>query len=192
MPALEKQPIPPQKMTFDDFIAWYETQEGRWELHDGVPVRRHDPAKGQSERFGHLRAKHAIVKALEAAIEKAGLTCEAVPDGVTVQISDYKSYEPDALVYCGQRIGDDKLVAPTPLIIAEVLSPSTAWKDVSDKLHDYFTLESVQHYLILDPSHKTIQHHYRDGETIAVQAVTTECLQIDPPEIKLFVGNIFG
>ena len=34
MTALPK----PNKMTVDDFLAWAETQEGRRELYDGVPV----------------------------------------------------------------------------------------------------------------------------------------------------------
>ena len=34
MTALSKH----NKMTVDDFLVWAETQEGRWELYDGVPV----------------------------------------------------------------------------------------------------------------------------------------------------------
>ncbi len=32
MTALPKH----DKMTVDEFLAWAETQEGRWELYDGV------------------------------------------------------------------------------------------------------------------------------------------------------------
>jgi hypothetical protein len=30
--------LPKHRMTVDDFLAWAETQPGRWELYDGVPV----------------------------------------------------------------------------------------------------------------------------------------------------------
>ena len=88
-----KRPKPPAKMNFDQFMAWYEQQEGRWELHDGIPVRRHDPAKGQSERAGHARVKNHVLRALEKALDKAGSECEAMPDGMTVKIDNEISYE---------------------------------------------------------------------------------------------------
>lgn len=181
----------PQKMTFDEFIEWYETQEGRWELHNGIPVRKHDPTTGQSERFGHLRTKHAIVKALESAIAKAKLTCEAIPDGATVPIDDDISYEPDALVYCGDSIDNNETSVPAPVIIVEVLSPSTAYKDISEKLEDYFKLPSVAHYLILDPRNGHITHHYREGGHVAMKAVTGESLQLTPPNLTLNLTALF-
>ncbi|MCF6200351.1 MAG: Uma2 family endonuclease [Hyphomicrobiaceae bacterium] len=51
---------------------------------------------------------------------------------------------------------------PDPLIIVEVLSPSTAYKDVGDKLAHYFKLASVAHYLIIDPKNSHIMHYFRE------------------------------
>ena len=31
--------LAPQKMTVDEFLAWAEEREGRWELYNGVPNR---------------------------------------------------------------------------------------------------------------------------------------------------------
>ena len=190
MTALKKTD-PPAKMTFDEFMQWYETAEGRWELHDGVPVRRHDPAKGHSERAGHVRAKSRIYQALENALAGADFKCEALGDGMTVKIDENVSYEPDALVYCGDRLDGDELVVPAPVIIVEVLSPSTACKDVSDKLDDYFRLPSVEHYLILDPKSARIVHHYRDGENINQKAVNETELRLEPPGVLVDVGGVF-
>ena len=38
-------------MTSDQFLLWAEGREGRWELHDGVPVMM------SPERAAHVRAK---------------------------------------------------------------------------------------------------------------------------------------
>ena len=180
MPAVKKTE-PPKKMNFDEFMEWYEHQEGRWELHDGIPVRRHDPSKGQAERFRHVRAKSQIFMALRAAVEKAGLDCEVVADGATVRIDEQVSYEPDALIYCGERVDGNALEAPDPVIIVEVLSPSTAYKDIGDKLEDYFKLPSLAHYLIIDPKHGRITHHYREGEQTVQRAVHEKQLELNPP-----------
>ncbi len=190
MSALEKPVI--KKMTVAEFMEWYETQEGKWELHDGIPVRRHDPIKGHSERIEHIEAKLEAVLAMRLAIDKAGKQCHALTDGVTVPISDSISYIPDALVYCGDKHDGKSLTVPNPVIIVEVLSPSTAWKDVSSKLADYFTLDSVKHYLIIDPVLNSIMHHYREGEEIRAEAVKTGSLVLDPPGISLDLDALFS
>ena len=67
--------------------------------------------------------------ALQASIDTSGLDCEAVIDGVGVQIDRFRSYVPDALVICGQRIDDAENVTNDPINVVVVLSPSTKSKD---------------------------------------------------------------
>lgn len=189
--SAKPQMQPAGKMTFDAFMAWYETREGHWELHEGVPVRKHDPAKGQGERIRHLEVKYRIARALEEALHKQKKKCFMLPDGATVKISEFIAYEPDALVYCGERLDGDALVVPEPLIVVEVLSPSTAYKDVSDKLEDYFKLACVQHYLIIDPKIGHITLHYRVGGLIETRAVHGPVLDMDPPGLKVNIENLF-
>ena len=194
MPLARKDDNPP-RMKFDEFIEWAEQQEGRWELHDGVPVRLHDPARGQSERARHVRVKRRIVRSFENALELAGRDggeCEIFTDGMTVRIDDNISYEPDAVVNCGRRVDGDDIIVPDPLIIVEVLSPSTAWKDVGDKLADYFRLPSLAHYLIIDPKNKRIMHHYREGGEIKAEAVNGASLHLDPPGLDLELKELFA
>ena len=35
-------------------------------------------------------------------------------------------YEPDAVVHCGAKLPDDTIAVPDPIIVVEVLSPSTS------------------------------------------------------------------
>ena len=53
------------------------------------------------ERLGHVRSKQRMFRLLEDAISAAGLSCEALVDGVVVQVDEATVYEPDALVRCG-------------------------------------------------------------------------------------------
>jgi len=192
MPALKKNDQI-RKMTFDEFIEWAEDREGKWELHEGIPVRKHDPAKGQSEQAMHLNAKLGVAMALAEALKQSPADCHVMPDGATVRIDDHVSYEPDALVYCGKKLEGDEIIVPEPVIIVEVLSPSTAWRDMSVKLDDYFRLPSLRHYLIIAPKYKRVQHYYRQEEgKVKIDPDTDEMIRLDPPGLEIETARLFG
>ena len=73
--------------------------------------------------------------------------------------------EPDALVYCGTKLSPSAIEVPHPVVVVEVLSPSTRHIDLSAKLADYFRLASVAHYLIVDSEKPRIIHHARGAAT---------------------------
>ncbi len=183
-PASVRQP-----MTADEFIAWaMEQPEGeRYELERGQIVGM------APERLAHARVKGAAFVALRDAIRAAGLPCEALPDGVSVEIDETTVYEPDALVRCGPELPPDTVRIKDPLILVEVLSPSTKALDAGAKLADYFSLASVRHYLILKTGARTVIHHERDrtGE-IATRILTGGALHLDPPGIIVQIESLFA
>ena len=175
------------RMTVDEFLAWAETQPERYELHRGE-VYVMSP-----ENAGHAETKLAIHAALLAGIRTAGLACYVLPDGMTVRIDDKTGYEPDAIVYCGPKIARSAVEVPNPLIIVEVLSPSTRNVDLSVKLAGYFRLPSVAHYLIVDPAQPLILHHSRGGgDSILTRVVTDGSIVLDPPGMGLAVADIYA
>ena len=128
-----------------------------------------------------------------SAIRRAGLPCEAVTDSVAVRITARTAYQPDALVYCGPRQPAKTREVAAPVILVEVLSPSTALRDDARKLVDYFTLPSVMHYLILDPVDRALVHHKRgDGGLIETRHASEGTLRLDPPGLDLAVADLFG
>jgi Uma2 family endonuclease len=130
--------------------------------------------------------------ALKAAVVRSGLPCHVLADGPTVRIDDHTAYEPDALVYCGQELPGDALVVPNPVIIVEVLSPTTMHTDTSAKLIGYFKLPSVRHYLIVDPDARSVTHHSRSAEdSVSASDVTSGTIQLDPPGLSIDVSEIF-
>ena len=174
-------------MTVDEFLATADERERRWEIENGVAYAM------APERLDHARVKLEAVLALSEAIRRAGLPCEAVTVSVAVRITARTAYQPDALVYCGPRhAGEDREVA-APVILVEVLSPSTALRDMHRKLVDYFTRPSVMHYLILDPIDRTLVHHKRgEGGLIETRPMSEGTLRLDPPGLDLAVADLFG
>ena len=96
------------------------------------------------ETVGHADIKAAVYTALLSSIRQRRLPCHVLPDGVTVRIDNETAYEPDAQVYCGEKLTSTALEVPKPVIIVEVLSTSTRRVDLSQKLAGYFRLPSVR------------------------------------------------
>ena len=177
----------PNQMTVDEFLPWAEAQErGRYELHDGEVIAM------SPDRAVHWTVKGAVFIALRDAINAAGLSCYAVPDGATVRISPRTAFEPDALVYCGEKVGRDSLEVPNPVIVVEVLSPGTQMTDMRDKLRGYFTVASIHHYLIVDPEKQIVIHHARGaGDALQTRLLSAGQLRLDPPGLDIAVGSLF-
>ncbi len=172
--------------TREAFRCWCDAQpSGRYERVDGRIVAM------APERGAHLRVKGAIYRALHRAVTAAGVPCQALPDGATVEIGD-SDYEPDALVNGGAPMADDAVAAPTPVIVVEVLSPRTASTDTGGKLADYFRIPSVAHYLIAYPTRRTVTHHRRTDGAIDTRIIVNGPIAMDPPGIVITAEEING
>ena len=179
--------LPQIRMTVDEFLAWADGQPGRYELANGV-VYAMSP-----ESAGHAEKKGAVFTALSAGIRARLLPCYVLPDGMTVRIDDVTAYEPDALIYCGEKLPSNSIVVPSPVVVVEVLSPSTRRTDAFAKLAAYFRLPSVEHYLIVDPNEPLIFHHARGtGDTILTHIVRAGTITLDPPGLELVMADIYG
>ena len=109
-----------RKMTVDEFLAWAEGQEGRWELYNGVPYRM------APERIGHSEVEVRGYRRLCCGRSgRPAMPCHMLPDGCGVRISQHVMHIPDALVYCGPELPRDAIEVPNPVILVEVASPST-------------------------------------------------------------------
>lgn len=179
--------LPKHKMTADEFLAWAEEQlpeAGKFELWDGEVVMRHGP--GFEERSEHWDAKTAMVLALHDAVRRAGLACFVAVDGPMVRLSPRRMAKPDVLVYCGAKVPRGVQEVSNPLILVEVLSPSTKSRDHGAKREGYFALPSLSHYLIVDPDRALLIHHWRAGSNAtATEIVTGPRLGLDPPGLDV-------
>jgi Uma2 family endonuclease len=189
--------IPDRKLTVEEFLDWYEhlpPGSGRYELWDGRTREKHGGAGStNAERAKHRQMKAQFYLALSAAVDAAGIAANVEPDGATVRTPAGASLEPDALLYLGDPVDADTLIIPEPVIVCEVLSPSTAQFDMSEKLTGYFQLPSVAHYLIGDPDVPQIIHHRRGpGDTLITRTITasTEPLLLDPPRLSVDLARL--
>jgi Uma2 family endonuclease len=175
------------QFTADEFIAWaLEQPTGRFELDNGTVVAM------APERAHHALAKGNAYVALRNAIGARGLACQAFPDGMAVRVNDRTVYEPDALVRCGPPLPGDAVELGDPIVVVEVVSPSSRGIDRGAKLASYFALPSLLHYLIVDTDKRVVIHHRRDREgQIGVRIFRDGSLTLDPPGLQIDVRQIF-
>ena len=179
--------VPKTRMTVDEFLAWAIGEPGRYELADGE-VHAMSP-----ETASRVDRKFAVQVILAGSLRARGLPCRMMADGMTVRIDEATAYEPDALVYCGPKIGSGSMEVRDPVIVVEVLSRSTRRIDTNAKLAGYFRLPSLAHYLIVEPDKPLIIHHARGaGDTILTRIVTDGVIDLDPPGLSLSVAEIYA
>ncbi len=181
--------IPKQKMTIAEFLDWADALpgDGRYELDRGVPVAM---APGTAQ---HVRAIMATANALAAAVKSAGLPCEVFVDGPGVQVDDATAYIPDVSLNCGERLLDDARFLTNPIVVIEVLSPSTKRMDKHIKLNGYFKVAPIRHYAVVDLADRIVFHHRRGENGLILTAILREGdLVLGPPGLTIPVSDMFG
>lgn len=123
--------------TYEDYKNW----EGRWELIDGVAYAMSPMPSGK-----HQRLTGKIFFELEKNL-KSCKRCKALMP-VDWEVDKNTILQPDNLVVCDIDINFIKLTK-TPVIIFEILSPSTAQKDKTLKYQIYEQV-GVKYYIIID------------------------------------------
>jgi len=176
------------RMSADEFLRWAVTQpEGkRYELVRGEVIPM------SPERALHNRVKYRVWRGLSDAIAASGTEGEVLGDGMSVRIDEQTIYEPDALVRRGGPISDNAIEVRDPLVVVEVVSPSTRGLDTGAKLADYFRLPPLRHYLIVNGWDSSVTHHVRrEGGRIETRVLSGGTLDLDPFGIEVSVEAFF-
>ncbi len=200
MTELAEITLPDRDMTFEEFLAWAETmpkEAGRFELWDGRVVVKKGPAGSMNvERSQHWEMRGALLNALHAAAKDLGAEAHVAPQGpIVILPPGDRAVEPDGLVYTGPTVDRNSYVVPEPVIVCEVLSPSTAKHDMSAKLEGYFALPSIQHYIIADPDRPMLIVHSRAGDaTFTTRLVSDpgQSLRLDPPGLTVSLVEVLA
>ena len=177
---------PKSNLTVEQYLEAYRDAPGRYELVEGEVL------KMAAETALHVRLKGRVFRALASAIADSRVPCEAFQDGMTVKIASKTAREPDASVHCGE-LSEDSLVLTNPVIVVEVVSPSSAKTDEYHKLADYFSVPSILHYLIVWPKQQYCYHHKRiDDNKVLTTIVRSGSVEFEPPGFSISLSDIFG
>ncbi|MEX6506317.1 Uma2 family endonuclease [Jiella sp. M17.18] len=180
-----------RRWSVEAFLAWQEGREGRYELVAGTPVKMMTGAT--------VRHCDIVLNVLgELRQRMKGKPCRPFTADLCVQTSDWQVRRPDAGVDCGKRDADD-LIAREPVLIVEVLSPSTRDFDRVGKLAEYKAVPSVRTILYVEPNRPEVYVFERgaygawqESRVTGLEAsVVVPALGIDLPLAEIFDGIAF-
>ena len=152
-----------RKFTYADYLTWPEGE--RWELIEGEPMAM-SPApaslhqKVAGELFGNF---WQFLK---------GKPCQVFPAPFDVRLTKeensedqdiYTTVQPDLAVICDPGKIDERGCHGAPDMIVEILSPSTGYRDETEKLTLYENY-GVREYWIVNPYRKTVQVFLHNGK----------------------------
>ncbi len=122
------------------FLAWVQERDERYELDEGHVVMMTGGTRG------HGRILRRLAAALERRID-AG-RWEVWTSDFAVDLGRKTVRYPDVVVDAVGG-GDKDLTATAPVLIAEVISPSSATDDLGDKAAQYLSLANLAAYLVV-------------------------------------------
>lgn len=162
------------RMRVAEYRDWAATRpdDERWELLDGEPLMM-SPARGR-----HQRIVTNIVKRLDDLAEPRG--CGAYPGlAILSEAMDDSAPIPDVVVQRGEPPADG--YTSDPLLVAEVLSPSTLLLDRGRKTEFYQTVPALKVVLLVHQDEARVEVRRREAEWTVRIAGPAET--IDLPEL---------
>jgi len=163
-------------MTVQEFLAWEQRQELRWEFDGFAPVAMTGGTDAHEAIGGTLRA--LLYDRLK------GKRCRVRGPTLKIEVAGRIRY-PDAFVFCTPAPGSATVIKD-PVVVFEVLSPSTSRADRIDKLREYRATTSIQRYVILEPDGIAATVYTRGGEDWIVRPLVAGDL-LEMPEIDVVI-----
>ncbi|MCD9189117.1 MAG: Uma2 family endonuclease [Pyrinomonadaceae bacterium] len=129
------------------------------------PVK-HEFIEGEVYAMAGTTIRHNIIAGeiyARLLVKLADSKCQPFMSDVKVRASAKTFYYPDVMVSC-EEINQNSLLCEKPILIVEVVSPSTEHIDRREKLLFYQQMPSVQEYVIVDQKKMNIEVHQRQND----------------------------
>jgi Uma2 family endonuclease len=174
-------------MTIDEFLAWEEKQELRWEFDGFTPMAM------TGGTAGHSAIQRNISLALGTRLR--GKPCQVYTADLKIRAAGSIRY-PDAFVVC-TPVARGATVVTEPVVVFEVLSPSTASVDHVVKNQEYRDTPSIQRYVILEQDVLGATVFARTGDDWVGHVLGSDAVLVMPeidlevPLIELYEGLEF-
>ena len=174
--------------TYKEYVNWDDSE--RWELINGTPYMMASPTPEHQQISLQLSTELNLYfrqHQCQAFIAPLDVIFENNEDTNTV-------VQPDLFVMCGE-FGRDTRITGIPVLIVEILSPSTIKHDLVRKLNLYQKV-GVKEYWIIDPDEQTINVYLHDGTVFHL--VEEEFKKGDQlssalfPDLAIDVGAVFS
>ena len=163
MPTALRRPEPVTIEAFDRFVE-AQADTALFELVEGVIVMMTNPTEVHEQIAANIGAP------LKLAMDARG--CRTYQGGMRVQRSDdprdTDKTRPDVVVRCGAM--GTKTYITDPLVVIEVLSPSTIDIDRGPKLDFYKSLPTIRHIALVYQDQMRVEHYRRESRASSLRS----------------------
>jgi Uma2 family endonuclease len=175
-------------MTLAEFLEWEEGQPVRYEFDGFGPVAMTGGTAGHADIQANLAA------ALRTRLR--GKPCRFYGSDLKFQVAEGHVRYPDGMVVCSP-VDRTATLIHDPVIVFEVLSPSTTRDDRIVKAREYQATPSVRRYVMLEQEGVSATVYARSGETWTHEILVADSILALPeigvslPLAELYEGIVF-
>jgi Uma2 family endonuclease len=173
-------------MTLEEFLRWDDGTDTHYELIDGFPVAMAPPA--EAHRILAVR----LVSRIDAALAGRRPCNAQIEPGVVRPDSADSYYVPYNAVTCEpNEPGRQAMV--DPILIVEILSPSTERTDRRLKLPIYQAMESVREIMLIDADSHHAELYRRENDRWGIQLVrgTEASLVLTTVDLRISMSELY-
>lgn len=147
-----------RRWTVEEYLAY--------EVETGI---KHEYIDGEIYAMSGGSGDHALIMmncGAELNLQLRGSQCRVYSSDLKVKISDSKYVYPDLSVVCNEAeyADDQRSILLNPIMVVEVVSPSSASYDRGSKLDFYRSVSSIQAYLILEQATAKAHLYSREND----------------------------
>ena len=175
-------------MTLAEFLAWEERQPLRYEFDGFGPVAM------TGGTFAHAAIQRNLALAVGGRLR--GKSCQFIGSDLKFQVADGHIRYPDGMVI-GSPVDRSATVVHDPVVVFEVLSPSTAANDRIVKGREYQATASIRRYVMLEQDSVGATVYARAGAgwtheiLVAEFLLTLPEIGVELPLAELYEGIVF-
>jgi Uma2 family endonuclease len=140
--------------TLEEFLAFDDGTDTSYQLFEGRIVAMNPPLRGHAALVGRL---------IRVVANQLKPPCEVYAEAGIVPVNRRHSwYKADLIVTCKPGNYKDPFIAE-PVLVVEVLSPTTTATDFNRKLPEYQQIPSMRDILLVSSMERLIRHWRREA-----------------------------
>jgi Uma2 family endonuclease len=174
----------PKRVTPEEYLAFETSSELRHEYVDGVLYAM----VGGTDRHNLIAGN--LFLALGNHLPDRCQVFEQVMKLRVVNDRAERFFYPDIIVSCGEN-DRAELYREQPILLAEVLSPSTERADRTDKFSAYVTIDTLQEYVIIAQDVPQVEIFRRRNAWQLETSFATDTITLESVALTLPVSQIY-
>ena len=180
--------VPLRKATYEEYLALERDSETKHEYVNGESYAM----AGGTPEHGRLATK--LAQLVRNALAKR--PCELYSSDVRVRVeATGRSTYPDLSIVCSKIVpsAEDPDAITNPIVLIEVLSPSTEMDDRGNKWAHYRRIPSLECYVLVSQGERSIETYRREGKRWIYEAFGPgEVASVAGAEVTLAVDELYA